>query len=219
MKVTDRRIFDYLVFSYITCLIANVKSNDIHYINQIMLLFQQITSSEIDKKYHEEIERFSWKTLIKTKKELILYFVKLREKLDSSSLSLYTFNVRETLLYLKRECRSKNMTPRNPLLWGNVTWLLIHFLSLHYKESNSTKIVSIIHQIVFSLPCSICKNHGMTYLKKHKVPLHKKEFFDYFITFHNHVNKRNKKPIQININMKKCVKEFQKNQEFRINSN
>ena len=131
--------------------------------------------------------------------------MRIRTKLETSSLPLTSFDMKEKLKELEQICKRNKITSKNPFVWGNIAWLLIHFISLHYKEQEFEQYCLVMITIIFSLPCSICRNHGLSYLKENKLP-REEEFFNFWIKFHNKVNRKKKKPEHKKKNMKRCIR-------------
>ena len=85
------------------------------------------------------------------------------------------------------------------LLWGKYTWLLFHWMAEHIRNDLFTtekeKIIGIIINICYNLPCITCRNHSKIYLKQN--PIYrvntKTDLIKYLYTFHNTVNRLSKK--------------------------
>ena len=56
---------------------------------------------------------------------------------------------------IKKIAIQKKITLKNPTLWGNTTWLLLHLISLEISNVSSKEM--LIETILHSLPCRICK--------------------------------------------------------------
>jgi hypothetical protein len=110
--------------------------------------------------------------------------------------------------------------------WGEPTWYFFHVFiekitGSHYNE-NHTEFIKIYKLICNNLPCPICKEHAMEYIKKHKIDNMntRKKMKMFLFNFHNYVNKRLKKTIYKEhileqydrINISKAYQFF--NQEF-----
>ena len=81
--------------------------------------------------------------------------------------------------------------------WGTPTWLFLHTIvekiyndECYKKMSND--VVNIIVLIFKNLPCPLCRNHAVSYIKKYNIYNVKTKdgMITYLFTFHNWVNKR-----------------------------
>lgn len=85
--------------------------------------------------------------------------------------------------------------------WGPFTWNLFHTLLIKIKDQqfDNTKkeLWDQFFDISCNLPCSICANHAINYLKKLRVKNvnTKKDFIKIYFDFHNEVNLRLGKPL------------------------
>jgi len=88
----------------------------------------------------------------------------------------------------------------NGPLWGKYTWYLFHWLAENIKEeyfqAERVKLIQVIKNIIFNIPCPSCQSHAREYLNKR--PMHriqtKEHLRMYLLIFHNMVSKRGKKP-------------------------
>ena len=87
--------------------------------------------------------------------------------------------------------------------WGNITWILFHTLACKIKDDSPVNIVNnVFSNIIFicnNLPCPYCRDHASSYLKKYKdIKINKKEQLILFLfDFHNKVNNKLRKKIEI----------------------
>lgn len=85
--------------------------------------------------------------------------------------------------------------------WGPFTWNLFHTLLIKVKEEHfyivRDKLWEQFKNISYNLPCSICANHAINYLKKQDVKniKTKDDFIAVYFKFHNEVNLRLQKPL------------------------
>ena len=96
--------------------------------------------------------------------------------------------------------------------WGNSTWKLFHTLAEKIKDNyfmeEKNNLIHFITLICNNLPCSMCKNHAVLYLKKNpmKKIKTKDDLKNYIFNFHNEVNKRKR----IKIYNYKILNEYKK---------
>lgn len=84
--------------------------------------------------------------------------------------------------------------------WGAPTWIFFHTICEKIKQDNNnifTELVSNIALICQNLPCPICTNHAIQYMKINKTNniRTKDELRMYLFNFHNNVNKNKNKPL------------------------
>ena len=80
--------------------------------------------------------------------------------------------------------------------WGTPTWYFFHTLAEkihteHFRK-NKKEFIDLIITICNNLPCPICKDHSMKYIRKsniYKIQT-KEEMKNYLYVFHNWVNKK-----------------------------
>lgn len=84
--------------------------------------------------------------------------------------------------------------------WGTPTWYFLHTLIEKILDRDYPKIYqefnSVFNGIIYALPCPICKNHSIQYLKNNPINniKTKSKMKMYIFHFHNWVNKKlNKK--------------------------
>ena len=57
--------------------------------------------------------------------------------------------------------------------WGEPTWYFFHTfiekIGNNFYNNNSEKCINIYKTICFNLPCPICKEHAMNYIKNYKI--------------------------------------------------
>ena len=85
-------------------------------------------------------------------------------------------------------------------LWGNSTWYIFHTLAEKLKPDCDSEIQTILYhfkQVSFNLPCMDCAKHATDMM--HNAKLDKVKTRDdlkqFFLEFHNIVNKKLNKPI------------------------
>lgn len=97
---------------------------------------------------------------------------------------------------------NKSKTKTKQMEWGTVTWVLFHWIAANINEELYIKmriqLHSIIKNILYNLPCPICKGHAMEFTKTHDINkcINKAQFIEYFYFFHNKVNERKNYAIQ-----------------------
>ena len=93
---------------------------------------------------------------------------------------------------------------RFPAYWGSVFWFTLHNSSISYPEVASPLFIErakyFILGIPVMLPCDSCRDHATSYIEYHKDKLDvicngRKNFFQFFVDFHNYVNARHGKKI------------------------
>ena len=91
-----------------------------------------------------------------------------------------------------------------PHIFGPPIWFTLHNAASHYPEDASPiyaeKMKNIITGIPLLLPCKTCKLHATAFLEQIRDYLpdicsSRKNLFEFFVDFHNFVNKRLDKPI------------------------
>ena len=93
----------------------------------------------------------------------------------------------------------------DPKIWGPPYWYSLHNSAAHYPHQAS-KIVAgrmknRILAIPYEIPCHTCQPHASAYIEKFseqdldRIVSGRKELFNFFVDFHNEVNKRYGKPI------------------------
>jgi hypothetical protein len=91
-----------------------------------------------------------------------------------------------------------------PYVFGPPVWFTLHNAASHYPEEASPiyaeKMKNIILSIPLLIPCKTCKLHATAYIEDIKdylpdICASRKNLFNFFVDFHNFVNKRLDKPI------------------------
>ena len=89
-----------------------------------------------------------------------------------------------------------------PEIWGPSFWFTLHNSALGYPEhpTNHVKerMKSFLHGLPIMLPCEKCYHHAIDYLETRKSDIDeivssRNSLFNFFVDFHNHVNRRNNK--------------------------
>jgi len=83
-------------------------------------------------------------------------------------------------------------------VWGPLGWNFIHIFTYACPDNAPPKLIKKYKKLIerFSdiIPCHICLTHCKLYLKSHPMKFsNKTQMIDYFIEFHNNVNRRLKK--------------------------
>ena len=86
-------------------------------------------------------------------------------------------------------------------IWGPPTWNFLHTfankISDEFFQSNHVKIVNMIVNLFYCLPCRICSSHSIKYIKTinlNNIRI-KQQLIDFLFNFHNNVNSKLNKPI------------------------
>lgn len=86
-------------------------------------------------------------------------------------------------------------------LWGKPIWEFIHTFCFHidaeYYTLNAALICNLLQIICTTLPCEFCNSHAKKYISNKLNPRNldtKQKLVEFFIHFHNDVNKRLHKP-------------------------
>lgn len=88
------------------------------------------------------------------------------------------------------------MSTQRTKIWGTPMWIFIHTFTVKVNEvffiRNIHNIINIMDIVIDCIPCDHCKNHALKYIKKNNMKQikNKQQFIDYFVTFHNNVNKQ-----------------------------
>jgi hypothetical protein len=85
-------------------------------------------------------------------------------------------------------------------LWGNSTWYIFHTLAEKLKPDYDSEIQTILYhfkQVSFNLPCMDCAKHATDMMQNAKLDKVKTrdDLKQFFLEFHNIVNKKLNKPI------------------------
>ena len=90
----------------------------------------------------------------------------------------------------------------DPKVWGPLFWFTLHNGSVNYPDLASNiaieRMKGFINGIPYMLPCKDCSNHARTFIEKSDldaVCCGKEKLFNFFVDFHNYVNKRYGKKI------------------------
>ena len=97
-----------------------------------------------------------------------------------------------------------NANPSNPSVWGPAMWFSLHNGASIYPINNPSgfwqnRMKSFIKGIPVMLPCEKCSDHASAYIESQinldKVVSSRENLVNFFIDFHNFVNKRLGKPV------------------------
>ena len=85
-------------------------------------------------------------------------------------------------------------------MWGNSTWYIFHTLAEKLKPDCDSEIQTILYhfkQVSFNLPCMDCAKHATDMMQNAKLDKVKTrdDLKQFFLEFHNIVNKKLNKPI------------------------
>lgn len=93
-------------------------------------------------------------------------------------------------------------------IWGPCIWKTLHILTIKIKDQHfAAKKKELIHTIMNicgNLPCPICSSHANSLLKRYRFQnvSSKESMITILINIHNEVNKRLKKPLKDETEMK-----------------
>jgi hypothetical protein len=128
-----------------------------------------------------------------------LYFY----KLPKSSLDTIEENSSTDTIEEKKEVDSIVKT-YNPKIWGPLFWKTLHISSVYYPI-NASRIVKErmkgrILSLPYELPCEECRSHCLSFIEtKYKelddIVSGREKLVQFYLDFHNAVNKRHGKPI------------------------
>jgi len=97
----------------------------------------------------------------------------------------------------------KVSTLTSPEIWGPALWFLLHNSSYNYDEKASPLAIERMKNFILGLPvmipCKNCREHATAHIEKNMDKLEdvcsgRDNLFNFFVDFHNHVNKRYNKP-------------------------
>lgn len=115
-----------------------------------------------------------------------------------------TDNKNEEHPYLELKWESVYADMKSPKVWGPSQWFTYHNAANNYPDEPSPitkeKMKNIIIGIPVLLPCVTCKEHATAYIESRLSELdnivsNKENLFNFFVDFHNQVNKRYNKKI------------------------
>lgn len=95
---------------------------------------------------------------------------------------------------------------KNPKIWGESGWTLIHCITYTYPDNPSPSDIKNYETFFLSLqnvlPCPYCKEHYSKYIQNNPIKTHlssKNKIINYFIKLRNYIDKhyKNKKPLTI----------------------
>jgi len=86
----------------------------------------------------------------------------------------------------------------HPLIWGTLVHDLLLLFAQEYPEQpdeqRKINMSAMIYHLFRELACPHCKAHACAYLAKYPVDVHSKQgLLQWIVTFHNHLNRRQKK--------------------------
>ena len=92
----------------------------------------------------------------------------------------------------------------DPRVWGPSFWFSLHNGALYYPENPSEIVIErlkgFILGIPYMLPCHDCAEHAKSYIsynyeKLNSICSSRNNLFNFYVDFHNYVNKRHNKAI------------------------
>ena len=104
------------------------------------------------------------------------------------------------------QCASEELkiSKHDPKYWGPRYWFFYHTTAINFPEKPSIKeqadMIYFIKSIPLTLPCHNCKKHAQKFIEEHNNKLQdicssRLKLFNFFVDFHNQVNKRTGKKI------------------------
>lgn len=82
-------------------------------------------------------------------------------------------------------------TLKNPIIWGQGTWKLLHCISFHYDPARKKDYKSFFVSLGKVLPCDLCKDHYSEFSSIHPVEsalASKADLIRWVIDLHNYAN-------------------------------
>jgi hypothetical protein len=114
------------------------------------------------------------------------------------------FEIENEQSSLNMNWEKTNEISSSPNVWGPPLWFTFHNSSNKYPK-NPSKLVRermkhVIIGIPVLLPCALCKEHATAFIESHLTNLDdivstRDKLFNFFVDFHNQVNKRYGKKI------------------------
>lgn len=185
---TNLQLWDYLLWEYLLYKILLYKKNKEkkQELFHIIENFSQHLPPPKYKQYRKSFQDF-WKIndfryMVETKNDLLSYMTKFRSFLVSKNKNLM-YDFEKQMNDIKKIALKRKITLKNPTLWGNTTWLLLHLICLDVSNVSSKEL--LIETILHSLPCRICKNHAIQYITNYPLQTNQD-----MMDFHNDVNVR-----------------------------
>lgn len=98
----------------------------------------------------------------------------------------------------------KYSNTKDPEVFGPPLWLTLHNAAAHYPENPSpimiSQMMNYIKGLPAVLPCEACKEHATAHIQANLSNLPdicscRNKLEEFFVTFHNYVNKKYNKPI------------------------
>ena len=149
---------------------------------------------------HKDVEQPHLKVEIPKEKE-----IKPKETfyVDVKPRETFYVDVQENeTFYEEEEKKEKTSIRKNgdlPEVFGPPLWFSLHNASAFYPDNappvHAERMKNIIIGIPVLIPCGTCKEHATVYIEKNKHQLMeicktRTKLFEFFVDFHNYVNKR-----------------------------
>lgn len=92
---------------------------------------------------------------------------------------------------------------KDPQVWGSAFWFTLHNGASSYPEKASPicadRMKGFILGMPVMIPCDKCQDHATAYIEENYYRINeiisgREHLFNFFVSFHNHVNKRYGKP-------------------------
>ena len=121
----------------------------------------------------------------------------------SETVEVSDMNVSDNNLTMTFQINKVN-TLTSPGVWGPSFWFILHNSANSYENSPSPLTVKRMKNFIIGIPimvpCASCREHSTGYIEEKMDKLddicsNKDKLFNFFVDFHNFVNKRLNKPI------------------------
>ena len=105
---------------------------------------------------------------------------------------------------VKMEWNSTTKSTKDPDVWGPAAWFTIHNFAFNYPDNPSPifrkKCAQFIDSLPYMIPCEGCSGHAIQYVMSRESEMDvivatRSNLFEFFVDFHNEVNKRYNKPV------------------------
>lgn len=96
------------------------------------------------------------------------------------------------------------LSPSDPNVWGPAFWFTLHNGAVKYPDNASDickeRMKNFILGMPVMIPCEVCADHATAHIESNyhrldEIVSTRTNLFNFFVDFHNYVNKRYNKPI------------------------
>ena len=111
-------------------------------------------------------------------------------------------SIKEDTVVMEWESSKSNTS--NPDIWGPAFWFTIHNGASKYPINASPIVVERMKAFILGMPvmipCETCKEHATSHIENNynnldQICSSREKLFNFFVDFHNFVNKRYNKPL------------------------